>query len=97
MLLRKLDLVKVNSFWFDSYHKNREQAVEYGEPQGSVLEPVLFLIYVNNMLDNFQCTMVQYVDNCQFLLEGRVKNLNDITKAEGVLEKLKIILKESDY
>ena len=59
--------------------------------QGSILEHILFLIYVDDMLDaDFQCTMVQYADDLvSFLLEGRVENLNDMTKAEDVLVKAK--------
>lgn len=39
---------------------------------------------------NFQCMLVQYADDCQFLLEGKVENINDMKiKAEEVLAKAK--------
>ena len=103
ILLHKLDSVNVDKFWFEDYLANRKQSVkignymsnslpvEYGVPQGSILGPILFLIYVNDMREiNFQCTMVQYADDCQFLIKGKVENIRDIIdKAELVLTKAK--------
>ena len=63
----------------------------YGVPQGSVLGPILFIIYVNdlNTID-FKCTLVQYADDCQYLIKDKVENVNEmISKAENVLMKAK--------
>ena len=93
----------MDSLWFDDYLKNRKQSVrigkytsssrsvEYGVPQGSILGPLLLLIHVNDMSKvNFQCGIVQYAADCQFLIEDKVENINDmITKAEDVLKKAK--------
>ena len=75
--------------WFDDYLKDRTQCIEiydklskqedinYGVPQGSLLGPILFIICmteIKNLTDNFQrpnidCTVVA----CMILMYQRIR------------------------
>ena len=76
--------------WFDNYLKNRKQrvilkneinskttSISHGVPQGSVLGPLLFLIYINDLSKNLiDATTIAYADDTTIYLHNN--NLNDL-------------------
>ena len=51
------------------------QTVTCGVPQGSILGPLLFLCYVNDMPISVQCKLLLYADDSALLVEGKDPNL----------------------
>ena len=61
--------------WFNSYLSGRTQSVEVdgarscfknitcGVPQGSILGPILFLVYINDMQRSVNCRLSLYADD----------------------------------
>ena len=80
--LQALGLNNVSVSWFDSYLANRTQKVDIngtfskprmvpcGVPQGYLLGPLLFLIYVNDMKSAVKCKLILYADDSALLVSG---------------------------
>ena len=74
--------------WFRSYLEKRTFSVQIedtlsspgnlrcGVPQGSILGPLLFLLYVNDMSQAVKCDLLLYADDSCLVFEG--KNINEI-------------------
>ena len=93
ILLHKCSKLNIDSFWFQDYLSNRTQSVRinktvsktatlsYGVPQGSILGPILFTIYVNDMSKEVSnCVLVQYADDTQLLHTGTIDDVNTLIK-----------------
>ena len=83
VLCEKLKLMGVGcTEWFISYLSNRKQIVIVNEassspglvtcgvPQGSILGPLLFLCYINDMPISVMCKLLLYADDSALLVRG---------------------------
>lgn len=84
ILLDKLAAIGVSSVsWFDSYLSDRQQCVDIngtrseflpvscGVPQGSILGPQLFLIYINDLCLSVDCRLSLYADDSALLFSHK--------------------------
>ena len=91
ILLKKLSIIGISDptvRWFQSYLLNRKftvnlkdyfhevSSISCGVPQGSILGPLLFLIYVNDMPTAATCDLFLYADGTCLVFQS--KNVKDI-------------------
>ena len=69
--------------WFRSYLTNRKQLVDIGVtlslfqnvmcsvPQGSIIGPLLFLVYVNDLCSAVNCKLLLYADCSARIVPGK--------------------------
>ena len=86
----------VSNDWFKSYLSNRNQyvsingyesgliAINCGVPQGSVLGPLLFLLYINDLNQAIKfCKVHHFADDTNIVcLSNSIKKLNELVTAD---------------
>ena len=99
ILLAKLNhygIRGVSNNWFKSYLSNRSQyvsinghesglaAINCGVPQGSVLGPLLFLLYINDLNQAIKlCKVHHFADDTNLLcVSNSIKKLNKLVNAD---------------
>ena len=98
ILLNKLQAIGLDGAgisWFSSYLNGRKQVVDVngtfsevrditcGVPQGSILGPLLFLIYVNDMESAVKCKLLLYADDSALLYANKdVQNIESTLSSE---------------
>ena len=102
LLLHKLSKMGFSEFslmWIKSYLENRKQIIKFnkytsteetvmsGIPQGSIIGPILFVVFTNDLAQTFtkSCKMVSYADDVQLVISAdTIKEL--IHKIEEVIQ-----------
>jgi hypothetical protein len=84
--------------WISNWLSNRKQrvicngstskwkSVLSGVPQGSVLGPLLFTIYINDLEDSIKSKLLKFADDTKLI--GKVGTVTDIIDLKGDLQKL---------
>jgi ribonuclease P/MRP protein subunit RPP40 len=95
ILIQKLINLKLDSrvvYWIKEWLTNRSQRVRVGKelsselavtsgvPQGSVLGPLLFIIFINDIGTNISCNLRLFADDCMIYLE--IKDMEDCDRLQ---------------
>ena len=92
--------------WFKNYLTDRFQRVSInnvysdllpvvsGVPQGSILGPLLFLVYINDMSGNAQCHILKFADDAKCFTH--IKSLSDQNALQECITALFVWSQDND-
>jgi len=99
--LKKIGVCDNLCEWFNSYLKDRKirtvvhgkssdwYKISAGVPQGSILGPLLFLIYVNDIVEDIKCEILLYADDTSLICSFDKDNMSEsFQKLNGDLSTL---------
>ena len=58
--------------------------ISCGVPQGSILRPILFNIYVNDIVSSIQCKLLLYADDSCLIVSNKDKNIIESTLSSQI-------------
>jgi len=75
--------------WFREFLIDRSERVRVtsGAPQRSVLDPLLFLAYVNDIWRNIETKNILFAVDC--IIYRKILNINDVEKLQTDLDRLR--------
>jgi len=65
---------------------SEEVRVMSGVPQGSILGPLLFLTYINDIWRNIKSKIILFADDC--IIYRKILNIKDVEKLQKDLDRL---------
>ena len=74
-LSNRVQYVQIND------QKSSKSTLKYGVPQGSILGPILFNLYVSDLSDNLSSTCLQFADDTTIYQHCKINNIDSCSRS----------------